>query len=79
LDCDEIWRALHTYRSVNLTHEGVSIDTYIRRRSWRQRWSKDEAISLVDHYLRRGEWTPFAHHVAGRWGGKVEESSTWKV
>jgi len=31
---------------------------YIKAKSWRQRWSKDEAISLVADYLRRGEWTP---------------------
>jgi hypothetical protein len=44
--------------STNLTHEGVSIEVYIKAKSWRQRWSKDEAISLVAEYLRRGEWTP---------------------
>ncbi len=44
--------------SANLTHEGVSIEVYIETKSWRQRWSKDEAISLVADYLRRGEWTP---------------------
>ena len=44
--------------STNLTHEGVSIEAYIKAKSWRQRWSKDEAISLVADYLRRGEWTP---------------------
>jgi hypothetical protein len=42
--------------SVNLTREGVSIHVYIRAKSWRQRWSKDEAINLVANYLRRGEW-----------------------
>jgi len=41
-----------------LTHEGVSIEVYIKAKSWRQRWSKDEAISLVADCLRRGEWTP---------------------
>ncbi len=41
--------------STNLTHEGVSIEVYIKAKSWRQRWSKDEAISLVADYLRRGE------------------------
>ena len=41
-----------------MTHEGVSIEAYIKAKSWRQRWSKDEAISLVADYLRRGEWTP---------------------
>ncbi|MDT7869542.1 MAG: hypothetical protein RQ839_05155 [Thermoproteus sp.] len=31
---------------------------YIKAKSWRQKWSKDEAISLVADYLRRGEWMP---------------------
>jgi hypothetical protein len=44
--------------STNLTHEGISIEVYIKAKSWRQKWSKDEAISLVADYLRRGEWTP---------------------
>jgi len=44
--------------SVNLTHEDVSVSTRIIARSWKQRWSKDEAISLVADYLRRREWTP---------------------
>jgi hypothetical protein len=44
--------------SVTLTHEGMSINVYIKAKSWRQRWSKDEAISLVAGYLRRGEWAP---------------------
>jgi hypothetical protein len=43
---------------VNSTHEGVSASIHIIARSWRQRWSKDEAISLVADCLRRGEWTP---------------------
>jgi len=44
--------------SVMLTHQGISINIYIKAKSWKQRWSKDEAISLVANYLRRGEWTP---------------------
>jgi hypothetical protein len=44
--------------SANLTHEGVSIAVYLRANSWRQKWGKDEAISLVVDYLRRGEWAP---------------------
>jgi hypothetical protein len=44
--------------STNLTHEGISVEVYIKAKSWRQRWNKDEAISLVADYLRRGEWTP---------------------
>jgi hypothetical protein len=31
---------------------------YSKARSWRQRWSKNEAISLVADYLKRGEWAP---------------------
>ncbi len=44
--------------STNLTHEGVSIEVYIKAKSWRRKWSKDEAVDLVADYLRRGEWTP---------------------
>jgi hypothetical protein len=46
------------FLSTNLTREGISIEVYIKAKSWRQRWSKDEAISLVADHLRRGEWTP---------------------
>jgi hypothetical protein len=53
--CGELYTHI---ASVTLTHEGMSINVYIRAKSWRQRWSKDEAISLVAGYLRRGEWTP---------------------
>jgi hypothetical protein len=31
---------------------------YSKAKSWRQKWSKNEAISLVADYLRRGEWVP---------------------
>jgi hypothetical protein len=44
--------------SANLTREGVSVSVPIISRSWKQRWDKDEAISLVANYLRSGEWTP---------------------
>jgi hypothetical protein len=44
--------------SVNLTREGVSVSICIIARSWRQRWSKAEAIDLVASHLRRGEWAP---------------------
>jgi hypothetical protein len=44
--------------SVNLTREGVSVSMRIIARSWRQKWSKDEAIDLVASHLRRGEWAP---------------------
>ncbi|NAZ33217.1 MAG: hypothetical protein GU356_02830 [Pyrobaculum sp.] len=42
--------------SVNLTREGVSVLIRGIARSWRQRWSKNEAISLVADYLKHGEW-----------------------
>jgi len=44
--------------SANLTHEGVSVAVHLSANSWRQRWSKDEAVDLVASYLRRGEWAP---------------------
>jgi len=44
--------------SVKLTREGVSASMHIAARSWRQRWSKAEAISLVADYLKHGEWGP---------------------
>jgi hypothetical protein len=51
--------ALRAYvTSVNLTREGASVSIRIIARSWRQRWSKAEAIDLVASHLRRGEWAP---------------------
>jgi hypothetical protein len=44
--------------SVNLTREGASVLIRGIARSWRQKWNKNEAISLVADYLRRGEWVP---------------------
>ncbi|MFP3349204.1 MAG: hypothetical protein RXN90_07750, partial [Thermoproteus sp.] len=44
--------------SVNLMREGASIHIQIRAKDWKQRWSKDEAISLLAVYLRHGEWAP---------------------
>jgi hypothetical protein len=44
--------------SANLTREGVSVLIRTIARSWRQKWSKNEAISLVADFLRRGEWVP---------------------
>jgi len=44
--------------SVNLTREGVSVLVRLKANSWRQKWSKDEAIDLVASHLRRGEWAP---------------------
>jgi hypothetical protein len=44
--------------SANLTREGISVSVHFRANSWRQKWSKAEAIDLVASHLRRGEWTP---------------------
>jgi hypothetical protein len=44
--------------SVNLTHEGASVLMHIVARSWRQKWSKNEAVDLVISHLRHGEWAP---------------------
>jgi len=44
--------------SANLTREGVSVLMHLRANSWRQRWSKAEAVDLAAGHLRRGEWTP---------------------
>jgi hypothetical protein len=44
--------------SVILTREGASVEVTIIAKSWRQRWSKAEAIDLVASHLRRGEWAP---------------------
>jgi hypothetical protein len=44
--------------SVNLTRKGVSVLVRLRANSWRQKWSKAEAIDLVASYLRRGVWAP---------------------
>ncbi len=50
---------IYTYiASVTLTHQGISIHVYSKAKSWRQKWSKNDAISLVADYLRRGEWAP---------------------
>ena len=50
---------VYTYiASATLTHQGVSIHVYSKAMNWRQRWNKNEAISLVADYLRRGEWAP---------------------
>jgi hypothetical protein len=41
-----------------LTREGVSVLIHIKAMSWKQRWSKDEAIDLVASWFRHGEWAP---------------------
>jgi len=43
---------------VNLTQEGVSVLVHLRANSWKQKWSKTEAVDLVASRLRRGEWAP---------------------
>jgi len=44
--------------SAILTREGVSMSIQIIARSWKQMWSKNEAIDLVASHLRCGEWAP---------------------
>jgi len=44
--------------TVSLTHEGVSVAVHLKASSWRQKWSKEEAVDLVAEHLRRGEWAP---------------------
>jgi hypothetical protein len=44
--------------SVNLTRIGLSISVHLRADSWRQKWSKVEAIDLAANHLKRGEWAP---------------------
>ena len=44
--------------SVNLTREGVSVTVHLKANSWKQRWSKAEAVDLTTGHLRRGEWAP---------------------
>ena len=51
--CGEIYIQIN---SVNLTREGVSVTVHLKANSWRQRWSKAEAVDLVASHLRRGEW-----------------------
>jgi hypothetical protein len=41
--------------SVNLTRQGVSVTLSMVAGSWRQRWRKEEAISMVLTCLRQGE------------------------
>jgi SH3-like domain-containing protein len=58
LDRDEIRRALHIYCFSFLDARGLSVEVVITAKSWRQIWSKDEAIDLVASRLRSGEWAP---------------------
>jgi len=44
--------------SLKLTRRGMSVAIRTTTRSWSQKWNRNEAISLVADYLRRGEWTP---------------------
>ena len=59
--------------SVNLTCDGISIQVYSKTKSWRQRWSKNEAISLVIENFRRGEWAPLFTMWLGDGGIKWKE------
>jgi hypothetical protein len=42
----------------NLTREGMSVAIRITAKSWKQKWTKTEAVDLVTSHLKRGEWTP---------------------
>jgi hypothetical protein len=53
--CGEIYIQIN---SVNLTREGVSVSVHFRANSWRQRWSKAEAVDFVASHLRRSKWAP---------------------
>jgi hypothetical protein len=44
--------------SAILTREGISVAVHLRANSWRQKWSKAEAVDLVASHLKRGEWAP---------------------
>ena len=59
--------------SVNLAREGTSVVVRTVAVSWKQKWSKDEAISLVAENFRRGEWAPMLAMWLGdgkaRWRG----------
>jgi hypothetical protein len=51
--------ALRMYiTSAYLTREGTSVSMLIVARSWKQKWSKNEAVDLVASHFRRGEWAP---------------------
>jgi hypothetical protein len=51
--------ALHMHiTSAYLTREGTSVSMLIVARSWKQKWSKAEAVDLAMGHLRRGEWAP---------------------
>ena len=59
--------------SVNLAREGTSVVVRTVAVSWKQKWSKDEAISLIAENFRRGEWAPMLAMWLGdgkaRWRG----------
>jgi hypothetical protein len=56
--------------SLKLTRRGMSVAIRTTTRSWSQKWNKNEAISLVADYIRRGEWAPLLTMWLG--DGKVE-------
>jgi hypothetical protein len=62
--------------TVNLTREGVSVSIRITAKSWRQKWSKDEAIDLVASHLKRGEWVPLLTMWLG--DGVARRSHIWR-
>jgi hypothetical protein len=44
--------------SVNPTSKGITVRINAVAKSWKQMWSKNEAVSLVAEYTKRGEWSP---------------------
>jgi len=77
--------------SVNLTREGVSVVIRIIATSWRQKWSKDEAISLVAENFRHGEWASmlavwlgdgkarWRGNLRGRYALSIAAKETWRL
>ncbi len=69
-------KLLMQVEAVNLTLEGVSVSIRITAKSWRQKWSKDEAIDLVASHLKRGEWVPLLTMWLG--DGVARRSQIWR-
>jgi hypothetical protein len=56
LDYDEKLRAQYAHNLGQLDKRGDEQLIRSTARSWRQKWSKGEAIDLVVTHLRHGEW-----------------------
>jgi hypothetical protein len=65
--------------SANLTRDGASVQISIKAKSWRQRWSKNEAIDLVVSHLKRGEWGPLLAAWLGGWEGRSVGCVAWRL